>query len=81
MVGMSTPSDAVSSYILAKDGNRPFLVRRAVAEDAELETVVKTDAISFPSSAKVWICRRTRSGSTWLPARPHTTGSTQVCPG
>jgi hypothetical protein len=52
MVGMSTPSDAVSSYILAKDGNRPFLMRRAFAEDAELETVVKTDAISFPSSAK-----------------------------
>ena len=49
---MSTPSDAVSTYILAKDGNRPFLLRRAFAEDAELETVVNTDAISFPSSAK-----------------------------
>ena len=49
---MSTPSDAVSTYILAKDGNRPFLMRRAFAEDAELEMVVKTDAISFPSSAK-----------------------------
>jgi hypothetical protein len=49
---MSTPSDAVSTYILAKDGNRPFLLRRAFAEDAELEMVVKTDAISFPSSAR-----------------------------
>jgi hypothetical protein len=49
---MSTPSDAVSTYILAKDGNRPFLMRRAFAEEAELEMVVKTDAISFPSSAK-----------------------------
>ena len=52
MVGMSNPSDAVSTYIFAKDGNRPFLIRRAFAEDAELETVVKTDAISFPSSAR-----------------------------
>jgi hypothetical protein len=52
MDGMSSPSDAVSTYIFAKDGNRPFLMRRAFAEDAELETVVKTDAISFPSSAK-----------------------------
>jgi hypothetical protein len=52
MVGMSTPSDAVSTYIFAKDGNRPFLMRRAFAGDAELGTVVKTDAISFPSSAK-----------------------------
>jgi len=52
MIGMSTPSDAVSTYILANDGNRPFLVRRVFAENAELEMVVKTDAISFPSSAK-----------------------------
>lgn len=49
---MSTPSDVVRTYILAKDGNRPFLMRRAFAEDAEVEMVVKTDAISFPSSAK-----------------------------
>jgi hypothetical protein len=49
---MSSPSHAVSTYILAKDGNRPFLMKRVFAEDAELEMVVKTDAISFPSSAK-----------------------------
>ena len=48
---MSTPSEAVSTYIFAKDGNRPFLMKRAFAEDAELEMVMKTDAISFPSSA------------------------------
>jgi hypothetical protein len=48
---MSSPSDAVSTYIRAKDGNRPFLMRLAFAADSELETVVKTDAISFPSSA------------------------------
>jgi hypothetical protein len=49
---MSSPSDTVRTYILAKDGNRPFLARRVFAENAELEMVVKTDAISFPSSAK-----------------------------
>jgi hypothetical protein len=48
---MATPSDAVSIYFFAKDGNRPFLLRRAFTEDAELEMVVKTDAISFPDSA------------------------------
>ena len=49
---MLTPAEAVQTYILAKDSNRPFLMKRAFAEDAELETVVKSDAISFPSAAK-----------------------------
>jgi len=49
---MSTPVEAVGTYLLAKDGNRPFLTRRAFAEGSELEMVLKTDAISFPSSAK-----------------------------
>ena len=49
---MSTPSDVVSTYILAKDRNQPFLMRRAFAENCELEMVVRTDAISFPSSAR-----------------------------
>src|SRR5215813_5791887 len=49
---MPMPSDAITNYILAKDGNRPFLLKQAFAEDAELEMVVNTDAISFPSSAK-----------------------------
>jgi hypothetical protein len=49
---MPTPADALKAYILAKDGNRPFLMRQAFAEDAELEIIVKTDAISFPGSAK-----------------------------
>jgi hypothetical protein len=48
---MLAPADAVKTYILAKDGNRPFLMRQAFAEDAALEIVVKTDAISFPSAA------------------------------
>jgi len=49
---MPTPAEAIKTYILAKDGNRPFLMKQAFAEDAELETVVKSDAISFPSEAK-----------------------------
>lgn len=49
---MSTPFDAVSAYFYAKDGNRPFLMRRAFTPDVELEMVVKTEAISFPGKAK-----------------------------
>ncbi len=48
---MPSPSDAISAYIYAKDGNRPWLMRRAFAEEAALEMVVKTDAVSFPSSS------------------------------
>jgi len=44
--------DAISTYILAKDSNRPQLMKHAFAGDCELEMAVKTDAISFPSSAK-----------------------------
>lgn len=49
---MISPADAVETYLLAKDGNRPFLMQRAFAPNAELEMVVKTDAISFPATAK-----------------------------
>jgi len=49
---MPSPSDAISAYIHAKDGNRPYLLRWAFAETVALEMVVKTDAISFPASAK-----------------------------
>lgn len=45
-------TDAISTYILAKDSNRPQLMKDAFAEDCELEMAVKSDAISFPSSAK-----------------------------
>jgi hypothetical protein len=48
---MPTPAEAVTAYILAKDGNRPFLMKQAFAENVELEMVVKTDTISFPSNA------------------------------
>lgn len=49
---MSSPFDAVSTYFLAKDGNRPHLMRQVFTDEAILEMVVKTDAISFPKSAK-----------------------------
>jgi hypothetical protein len=49
---MASIEDAVTTYILAKDGNRPWLMTRSFAEDAGLEMVVKTDAISFPSAAR-----------------------------
>ncbi|WP_027554366.1 hypothetical protein [Bradyrhizobium sp. Cp5.3] len=48
---MPLPAEAVSTYIFAKDGNRPFLMRRVFSEDIALEMVVKTDAISFPDTA------------------------------
>ena len=49
---MPGPFDAVNSYFLGKDGNRPFLFRQAFNADAELEMVVNSDAISFPARAK-----------------------------
>ena len=49
---MSSPYEAVSTYFYAKDGNRPVLMRRAFAPDVALEMIVKTEAISFPSSAR-----------------------------
>jgi len=45
-------ADAISTYILAKDTNRPQLMKQAFAGDCELEMAVRTDAITFPSSAK-----------------------------
>lgn len=49
---MSSPHDAVTTYILAKDGNRPHLMRLAFTSDVELEMVVRTDAITFPAMTK-----------------------------
>jgi hypothetical protein len=45
-----TLRDSIETYVLAKDGNRPHLMQRAFAADAELVMDVKTDAISFPST-------------------------------
>jgi len=49
---MRDPSHAIRTYIRAKDGNRPHLLHRVFALDVGLEMVNKTEAISFPSSAK-----------------------------
>ena len=45
-------TEAIGTYIFAKDSNRPQLMKDAFAGDCELEMIVKTDAISFPSSAE-----------------------------
>jgi hypothetical protein len=39
---------AIESYILGKDGNRPHLLDAAFSPDATLRMVVETQAISFP---------------------------------
>lgn len=43
-----TAEDVLRTYFRAKDENRPHLMRDAFSETATLETIVKTDAISFP---------------------------------
>ncbi|WP_322791237.1 hypothetical protein [Pseudomonas serbiensis] len=51
---MSTPMPSnrhsIEQYILAKDGNRPDLLRQAFSPEATVEMLVHTDAISFPST-------------------------------
>ncbi len=44
-------TDAIATYIEAKDHDRPQLMADAFLDDCELEMVVKTTAISFPSAA------------------------------
>jgi hypothetical protein len=43
-----TAEHVLRTYFRAKDENRPHLMREAFSETATLETVVKTNAISFP---------------------------------
>jgi hypothetical protein len=49
MIGgsMRTPAQAISTYIRAKDENRPHLMARAFADTAILDMVVRTEAISL----------------------------------
>jgi hypothetical protein len=44
----ATLAGHIRTYIRAKDENRPHLMRRAFAEEATLEMVVRTSAIAFP---------------------------------
>jgi hypothetical protein len=43
-----TPSEAIQTYLRAKDHNRPHLMTLVFAENAKLEITVDTGAISFP---------------------------------
>ena len=45
---MQSAQACIETYIRAKDENRPFLMERVFAENATLQMVVKTEAISFP---------------------------------
>ena len=47
---MASKAQAIQNYILAKDGNRPFLLNHAFAEDATLAMELQTQAIAFPSA-------------------------------
>jgi hypothetical protein len=44
------PDQLIQTYFLAKDNNRPHLMERAFAKNAELTITVNTDAIAFPST-------------------------------
>ncbi len=46
---MRAPADAISAYIHAKDGNRPWLMSQAFTDDALLEVDNPTSAVSFPA--------------------------------
>ncbi len=46
---MPTQSEAIQTYLRAKDENRPYLMKRAFSEAATLEMVVNSGTISFPS--------------------------------
>lgn len=48
---MQTPERILHSYVTAKDGNRPHLLRKVFEENASLEMVVKTESIAFPATA------------------------------
>ena len=47
----ATPAECILAYIRAKDGNRPHLLDAAFTEDATLQMIVRTEAISFPASS------------------------------
>jgi len=49
---MKSTAESISTYIRAKDQNRPYLMRHAFAEAAALNMIVKTGAISFPPLSK-----------------------------
>ena len=50
--GLSPTGRVLRDYFLAKDENRPELLSRVFCAEAELETVVRTDAIAFPAHTR-----------------------------
>lgn len=46
---MKSSAELIHNYILAKDGNRPYLMKNSFAEHAVLEMVVSPGTIAFPS--------------------------------
>jgi hypothetical protein len=62
-----SPFDVVSTYLLATDGNRPFLLRRVFAPDAEVEFQLRTEAAALPpevsglAAIEDVLCRRLAS--------------------
>ena len=48
MATVQSGSEAIATYIRAKDGNHPELMRDAFAQDAVMEMVVHASTISFP---------------------------------
>jgi hypothetical protein len=46
-----TPAESIRAYIRAKDGNRPHRLDAAFTEDATLQMIVRTEAISFPAAS------------------------------
>ena len=45
------PAECIRAYIQAKDGNRPHRLDAAFTEDATLQMIVRTEAISFPAAS------------------------------
>jgi len=48
-ISKRTPEEILFTYFRAKEGNRPHLMAHVFSESMTLETVVRTEAISFPS--------------------------------
>ena len=48
---MRSTSEAIETYIRAKDGNRPILMGEVFAEDAELEITVVGGSITLPQKS------------------------------
>jgi len=59
---MLDKAGAIQGYILAKDGNRPFMLNTAFAKDATVQMNVRTKSISFPSVMSEKLNRSLRVG-------------------